>query len=242
LRPGSRAGNRRRGREATGLRKTGERSWFDRLDLARQLVWVERPTWPFSRCDRKRRARAAPAVVFLDYGDPRSAAPLSAARTAAVASRAGRRSNSSLALRFPPQSMTRSAGVTGFAGVRARLTVSFNRTPFSTGTCRYLLGVVGTARCAIRAAFSGATGRDLASGLLRLRRVSPAATRAETSQCDVSTRFGALNRFGSPTERGSGPFAPAQHSGEISGKPVRKQGAGPGWAMEAANNMRINTE
>jgi hypothetical protein len=60
-------------------------------------------------------------------GDPRSTAPLSAARTAAVGSRAGRRSNSGVALRFPPQSMTRSAWATGSASVHARLTASLNR-------------------------------------------------------------------------------------------------------------------
>jgi hypothetical protein len=54
---------------------------------------VRRPALRGSGCDRKWRARATPAEVFLDCGDPRSAAPLLAARTASVASRAGRRSN-----------------------------------------------------------------------------------------------------------------------------------------------------
>jgi hypothetical protein len=67
-------------------------------------------------------------VVFLDCGGRAERAPLSAARTAAVASRAGRRSNSGVALRLPPQSMTRFVWATGSAGVRARLTASFNRT------------------------------------------------------------------------------------------------------------------
>jgi hypothetical protein len=53
-------------------------------------------------------------------------------------------------------------------------------------TCRsYLFSVVGMARCAVRAAFSGATIEPFAAGLSGA--VPPATARAGTTQCDVPT-------------------------------------------------------
>jgi hypothetical protein len=72
-----------------------------------------------------------------------------------------------------------------WTGLHARLVTQRGQEPTT----------VGTARCAVRAAFSGATGLDLSSGLLRLRRVPPGSTRAGTLQRDVPARFGALNRY-----------------------------------------------
>jgi prepilin-type N-terminal cleavage/methylation domain-containing protein/prepilin-type processing-associated H-X9-DG protein len=54
--------------------------------------------------------------------------------------------------------------------------------------CAYLFGVVGMARCAVRAAFSGATVVPFATGLSE--NLPPAASRAGTSQRDVPTRLG----------------------------------------------------
>ena len=75
----------------------------------------------------------------------------------------------------------------------ARNELPWERGP-QAGNPKYLFSVVGMARCAVRAAFSGATIEPFAAGLSEA--VPPATARAGTSQRDVPTTLNTYNPNG----------------------------------------------